>query len=107
MDKIILKEESTIQDNYDDKIKIIMSQTIYDYDESLLKLKQHNFNHINVIKDYMGITEKKAPTRILSVNQEIYKQIRKQLDISEYNKKHPLNLEHIQKNIEQEEEKKN
>jgi hypothetical protein len=105
MEKSILKENNHIFDNYEDKIQIVMTQTIYNYEESLLKLKQHNYNHVNVIKEYMGITEKKAPVQILSVNQEIYKQIRKKIDISDYNNKHPLNLEHIQQNLLEEEEK--
>ena len=32
--------------------------------ELIIKLKQHNYNHINVIKEYMGITENKAPGQI-------------------------------------------
>ena len=38
-------------------------------------------NGIKLIKDFMGIAEKKAP-QIKSVNQEIYKQIRGKLDDS-------------------------
>jgi len=86
-------------DNYEDKILLIMNQTIYNYEDALLKLKEFDFNHIDVIKNYMGILEKKESSKINSINQEIYKQIRKKMDISEYNKKHPLNIDHIRENF--------
>jgi hypothetical protein len=96
-----------LKDNYEDKINSIMNHTIYTYSEALDKLKEHNFDHIKVIKLYMGIAEKKAPENIKSLNQEIYKQIRKQMDISEYNKKNPLKLDHVVSNLKEEDEKQN
>ena len=104
----INKSNSNIQDLYENKIICIMNQTIYTYNEAELKLKQHNYNHIDVIKEYMGITEKKAPSsRVTSLNQEIYKQIRRHIDITDYNEKHPLNLDHIKSNLLEEELKHN
>jgi hypothetical protein len=102
------KMENKMEDKMEDKILIIMNQTMYTYLEAEEKLKFHNYNHINVIKEYIGIniTEKKAP-QISSINQEIYKQIRKQIDITSYNNKNPLNIEHIQQNLLEEEEKNN
>ena len=52
------------------------------------KLKESNFDHISVIKSFLGITEKKA-LPIKSKNQEIYKQLRYKLDSSmrEFNSK--------------------
>ena len=49
-------------------------------------LIEYNGDHISVIKKYMGV-EKKVEKPIKSINQEIYKQIRTQLDTSmkEYN----------------------
>jgi hypothetical protein len=102
------KSNSTIEDLYENKIISIMNQTIYSYTEAENKLKQYNYNHINVIKEYMGITEKKAPhTKVTSLNQEIYKQIRRHIDITDYNEKHPLNLDHIKTNLLEEELKHN
>ena len=48
---------------------------------------------MKVIKEYMGITEKKEPP-VKSVNQEIYRQMRFKLDasMSEYNQKQELSL---------------
>jgi lysyl-tRNA synthetase class II len=68
------------------KIQVILRQTDYSEEVAREKLKESNFDHILVIKSFMGITEKKEPP-IKSVNQEIYKQLRYKLDSSmrEYN----------------------
>ena len=81
-DKISFIETEDIEN----KIQIILRQTDYSEDVAREKLKESNFDHILVIKYFMGITEKKAPP-IKSVNQEIYKQLRYKLDSSmrEYN----------------------
>lgn len=62
-----------------DKVQIILRQTDYSEEVAREKLKEHNFNEINVIKSYFGIGEKKQP-ELKSINQEIYKQIRYKLD---------------------------
>ena len=62
-------------------IQIILRQTDYSEEIAREKLKEANFDHILVIKKYLGITEKKAPP-IKSKNQEIYKQLRYKLDSS-------------------------
>lgn len=69
-----------------EKIQMILRQTDYSEEEASNKLKESNYNHIQVIKSYLGITEKKEPP-IKTVNQEIYKQIRYRLDsnMREYN----------------------
>ena len=63
-------------------VQMVLRQTNYSEDEAREKLKELNNNAILVIKTYMGIAEKKAPAKILSVNQEIYKQMRLKLDSS-------------------------
>ena len=69
-----------------DKIKIIMSQTNYSEENAIELLLKHNDDHMKVIREYLGA---KQPERveIKSVNQEIYKMLRKQIDISPYNLK--------------------
>jgi hypothetical protein len=69
-----------------EKIAMILRQTDYSEEEATNKLKEFNYNHISVIKSYLGIAEKKEPP-IKTVNQEIYKQIRYRLDsnMREYN----------------------
>lgn len=76
MYKISLADTEVI----DSKIQIVMRQTDYTQEIAREKLAQFNFNEMDVIKDYFGISEKKAPEQIKSVNQAIYKQLRGHLD---------------------------
>ncbi len=67
----------------EEKIQSILRQTDYTYEAAKEKLELFDNDHIRVIKDYLGITEKKAlPKQPTSVNQEIYRQIRYKLDES-------------------------
>jgi len=70
------------------KVQIILRQTDLSEEVAREKLKEANFDHIVVIKSFLGITEKKA-LPIKSKNQEIYKQLRYKLDNSmrEFNTK--------------------
>lgn len=62
---------------YRDKIELIKRQTNYVEDAFIVeKLKEHEGNEINVIKEYMGIPLKKNQAPITSLNQEIYRQFR-------------------------------
>ena len=71
MENISLVETELI----DEKIQKVMRQTNYNEEESREKLKENNFDEIKIIKSYLGITEKKQ-SKITSINQEIYKQLR-------------------------------
>ena len=96
------------KDEVNEKINMIMRQTDYDYDTSYSKLTDAHYDHIKVIKAYLGITEKKAPPqKTTSVNQEIYKQIRLKLDNSmrEYREKNPINIEQVVTNFKESEER--
>ena len=88
------------KDELNEKINMIMRQTDYDYDTSYSKLQEARYDHIKVIKAYLGITEKKAQSKkSTSINQEIYKQIRKKIDVSDFNRKQCEKLkEEIDKN---------
>jgi len=70
----------------EEQVQMILRQTDYSEEEAKNKLKASNYDHISVIKSYLGITEKKTPP-IKTVNQEIYRQIRYKLDstMREYN----------------------
>jgi len=74
-DKLSLIETTLI----DKKVQIILRQTDYTEDQSIEKLKEHDFNEISVIRSYLGIAEKKV-LPVTSLNQEIYKQLRHRLD---------------------------
>ena len=88
-------------------VKKVTTQTNYTEEEALEKLRLFNGDYMRVIKDYMGIPEKKEPEKIKSINQEIYKQIRTRLDSSmkEYREKNPINMEQVLKNINESEER--
>ena len=73
-----------------EKLGIVARQTDYDEDTIRQKLIDSNYDHMAVIKEYLGLNkkvDKKEISPIPSVNQEIYKQIRKRMEISDYNKK--------------------
>ena len=59
-----------------EKIQIILRQTDLTEEQARENLAQHNEDHMKVIREYLGITEKKAPECVKSVNQEIYRQFR-------------------------------
>jgi hypothetical protein len=63
----------------DEYVDIIMRQTNYSREECIEKLKTNNMN--DIIKEYLGIT-KQVSTRKKSLQQEIYYQIRNQMDYS-------------------------
>ena len=69
----------------EDKINLIMRHTIYNRDESIAKLKETNNNETQVIKSYMEIKETNNTNDIKSINQEIYKQLRIQMNKTNIN----------------------
>jgi hypothetical protein len=84
----------------EEDIDFIMRQTNYTREISYQKLLEHEQNKINVIKEYMGIpfSQKEVPKK--SLQQEMYSQIRKKMDITDFYKKQNDKLEkEIQENI--------
>ena len=88
-------------------IKHIMSQTNYTEDVAQEKFKEFNYDFMKVLKDYMGIPEKKENTHVKSINQEIYKQIRHSLDqtMKDYRDKNPINIDQIKTNFQESEDR--
>jgi hypothetical protein len=78
----------------DEQIDMIMRQTNYSREECIEKLKNNN-NTNDIIKEYLGISLQPSSTRKKSLQQEIYYQIRTQLDssVKEFNKKQNEKLE--------------
>ena len=89
MDNISFVETNQIES----KIQIVMRQTDYTKEIAREKLGEFNFDEVSVIRNYFGITEKKEPEKINSVNQAIYKQIRGYLDGAMRNYRESLNKE--------------
>ena len=90
-------------------IKQIMSQTNYTEEVARNKLIEFNYDFMRVLKNYMGIPEKKENNTIKSINQEIYKQIRGNLDqtMKEYREKNPLNIDQVAANLQESDEREN
>ena len=57
-------------------VNIIMTQTNYDDYYAIQKLKDFNYDHMKVIRDYMGITEKKKLTPTKGCNNTFHIEIR-------------------------------
>ena len=70
-----------------EKVGIIARQTDYDEETIKQKLIDSGYDHMKIIKEYLGLDKKISTPKPSSVNQEIYKQIRKKMEISDYNKK--------------------
>jgi Cft2 family RNA processing exonuclease len=81
-------------------IQKIMAQTTYDETQAIEKLMAFNNDYIKVIRDYMGIPEKKE-RKVTSINQEIFRQIRTNLDSSmkNYRDKHPIDMNQLIENL--------
>ena len=60
-------------------LDIVMRQTDYNKDTAISKLKEHNNDYIQVIKEVMGIKPKMQET-CTYVSQQRYKIIRSELD---------------------------
>ena len=54
----------------DNHIDLIISQTNYDYETAKIKLSEFNNDYMKVIKNYLGIEEKKTSNK--SLNQQIF-----------------------------------
>ena len=107
MSKYLIADEDLISDKKKDElVKKVLAQTDYTEEKALVKLEEFNYDLMRVLKDYMGIPEKKVETKIKSINQEIYKQIRHTLDSSmrEYREKNPINIEQVITNLTESEE---
>ena len=61
-------------------IDVVMRQTDYDSKTAEDKLKEFDFNAVCVIRDFMGIDNKKKETALKSINQQIYGEIRNMMD---------------------------
>jgi len=84
--------------NVDNSINIILNQTDYSKDKALEKLKEWEYNYMNVIREYLNPNFKnKKENKPQSVNQMMMTEIRNLLTNIQNN--------HIQKNQELSQEK--
>ena len=93
-------------DDVDKYVDKVMSQTNYTEEEARAKLEIFNGDYMRVLRDYLGIPEKKEVIA-KSMNQEIYRQIRTRLDNSMkvYREKNPIDMEQVVTNLKESEER--
>ena len=93
-------------DDIEKHVQLVIRQTNYTEEEARNKLKLYNSDYLRVLKEYMGIPDKKD-IKVKSVNQEIFKQFRNNLDSSmrEYREQNPVNIHHVIDNFNQEDDK--
>lgn len=65
--------------NLNELIQKVKRQTTLTEDEIKSQLQENNYDYMKVIKKHFNVQEKKEE-KIVSVNQEIYKQIRRKMD---------------------------
>jgi len=70
----------------EEEIEIVLRQTTLSRDEVIERLKKNNNNYLNVIENFMGIDKnKKKNNSAITVNQQIYKEIRTVMDTAASN----------------------
>tara|TARA_Y100000816_G_C26059972_1_gene556486 strand:+ start:518 stop:895 length:378 start_codon:yes stop_codon:yes gene_type:complete len=74
--------EDRLNKQKDNIIQVVTRQTTLSYDEAKELLENNNYDYMKVIKESIGIKNKKEVDEAKSVNQEIYKQIRGLMDDS-------------------------
>lgn len=67
-----------MDENQNENIAIIVRQTDLTEEEAKNRLEQHNGDYIKVLEEFFGIKKKQSNT--LTVNQQIYKEIRTVMD---------------------------
>ena len=67
-------------DDIQERLEILKRQTSYSHDEALEALKKHNYDTMSCIREYLEIpAKKKEDPKKMSVNQQIYRELRNQL----------------------------
>jgi hypothetical protein len=68
-------------------IEVILRQTDYTFEQAREKLSEHNNDYMAVIRSYLkqGLTSTNPIAKPLSMNQQIYKEIRSLMDEADVN----------------------
>jgi len=68
----------------DEKISLIIRQTDLNYDEAKQSLENNMGDYIKVLENYYGIKSNKNNKKMLTINQQIYNEIRNVMDDASY-----------------------
>jgi len=66
-------------DEIDERVQIVMRQTDYTTEHAKSALQKHNYDTMSCIREYLGVPEKKTQSKPVSINQQIYREIRHKL----------------------------
>ena len=66
-------------DDIQERIEILKRQTSYSDEEASNALKKHNYDTMSCIREYLEVPTKKEEPKKMSVNQQIYRELRNQL----------------------------
>ena len=66
-------------DNNEELVEIVLRQTTLSRDEVIERLEKNENNYVKVIEEFMGINKNKQKNN-LTLNQQIYKEIRAVMD---------------------------
>ena len=78
-------------DNNEELVEIVLRQTTLSRDEVIEKLEKNENNYVKVIEEFMGINKNKQKNNI-TVNQQIYKEIRSVMDGAANNFRNNVNV---------------
>ncbi len=94
------------------KIQCILTQTNYTREIAIQKYQEFNSDYTAVILEYMGIKQKNKTNKTKQIkpkylNQEIFKQIRTEMDNSmrQYREQHPIDMNQVVNNLRESENK--
>ena len=78
-------------DNNEELVEIVLRQTTLSRDEVIERLEKNENNYVKVIEEFMGINKNKQKNNI-TVNQQIYKEIRAVMDGAVNNFRNNVNV---------------
>lgn len=87
-----------------DALTTVLTQTNYTKEQAMEQLEIHHGDFMKVIRNFLKIPDKKP--EILSPKQEMFRQMRQNLDISKYWEANPVNINHVAESFQEEEANK-
>jgi hypothetical protein len=78
-------------DNNEELVEIVLRQTTLSRDEVIERLEKNENNYVKVIEEFMGINKNKQKNN-LTLNQQIYKEIRTVMDNASNNFRNNVNV---------------
>ena len=78
-------------DNNEELVEIVLRQTTLSRDEVIERLEKNENNYVKVIEEFMGINKNKQKNN-LTLNQQIYKEIRTAMDGAANNFRNNVNV---------------